>query len=212
MVRDMSHKLMSQLYLLGDEEDSLEQHLKLQAEESALVDEHKSNKDLRTGGLFQGKFRPNPGPRFLPAIHDVEDGVTRCPSCAWELEGGDPRCNHCGYWLNSDGSSSYDSDYEPTDDSVFSQGLPMAGESEYEDDDELDGEMDDEDDDGEVGFPIVSGSPMGVFGMSAPVPPSPAPSVLDRFPTIDIMGLRAYADCDWSPSFSLHLARKRSRL
>lgn len=58
----------------------------------------KANTDPRTGGLFQGRFKertPAPAP-----IIDVEDGVTRCPNCSWELE--DDACMNCGYHVDAD--------------------------------------------------------------------------------------------------------------
>lgn len=64
-------------------------------------------------GLFGGAFKNTlgPGTRLLAGIvpiHDVEDGVDRCPICAWELEEGE--CNHCGFNEDEDDDFSDDED------------------------------------------------------------------------------------------------------
>lgn len=81
-------------------EESLEDHRKCQEEEATIVEWDKANMDEKTGGLFRGCFKTRlHGAR--PTIRDDEDGVTRCPNCAWELEDG--YCNACGVDYGSDG-------------------------------------------------------------------------------------------------------------
>lgn len=68
-------------------------HRLSQRAETERMEVDKSNTDVREGGLFRGCFN-----RIAPAgepIHDVDDGVERCPDCAWELESGE--CYHCGF-------------------------------------------------------------------------------------------------------------------
>lgn len=64
------------------------------------MEEDKRNTDPSDGGLFKGCFK-----RRAPCdpIQDLEDGVARCPECAWELEEGE--CLQCGFtlhWISSD--------------------------------------------------------------------------------------------------------------
>lgn len=81
-------------------EESTDDHKKCQEEEAAIVERDKANMDVKTGGLFRGCFKTRlHGAR--PTIRDDEDGVTRCPNCAWELEDG--YCNACGVDYGSDG-------------------------------------------------------------------------------------------------------------
>ena len=81
-------------------EESTEDHRKCQEEEATIVERDKANMDEKTGGLFRGCFKARLH-RAHPTIRDDEDGVTRCPNCAWELEGG--YCNACGVDYGSDG-------------------------------------------------------------------------------------------------------------
>ena len=78
--------------LLQDSETLVEHHEHKEAE-ARIVEADKMNNDPKTGGLFRGCFRTQP--RRMGGIIDYEDGgITRCPNCAWELEGG--FCAHCG--------------------------------------------------------------------------------------------------------------------
>jgi hypothetical protein len=74
--------------------------------EDETVEEHAAGREAearalaadRAGpGLFKGLFYMRRLPIFEPItpIVDAEDGVRRCPLCAWELEDGE--CGHCGW-------------------------------------------------------------------------------------------------------------------
>lgn len=76
-------------------------HKQWQKEESDIVLQDKNNDDVRTGGLFKGCFRVRAEPG-LRAIRDEEDGVDRCPMCAWELEDGE--CAQCGLQFDDNGT------------------------------------------------------------------------------------------------------------
>jgi hypothetical protein len=76
------------------------EHTKHQREEAERLEADRANLDPRTGGLFQGSFKERV-PLGRPII-DVEDNVTRCPICSWELE--DDECLHCGY-LNDESAT-----------------------------------------------------------------------------------------------------------
>ena len=54
-----------------------------------MVEKDRSSDPGRDGGLFKGCFKYTPH----VSIFDNSDGVYRCPSCNWELEGG--YCLHC---------------------------------------------------------------------------------------------------------------------
>ena len=73
--------------------ETTQEHKKWQEEEAALVERDKSNPGHK-GGLFRGCFRLTRR-RPTAAIRDDEDGVDRCPRCAWELEDG--LCANCEY-------------------------------------------------------------------------------------------------------------------
>ena len=73
--------------------ETTHEHRKWQEEEAALVERDKANPGLK-GGLFRGCFRLTRR-RPTAAIRDDEDGVDRCPRCAWELEDG--LCENCEY-------------------------------------------------------------------------------------------------------------------
>lgn len=78
--------------------------------EDETVDEHKAGSiaeadiltaDKEGSGLFQGifKMRMHPLAEFGP-LHDISDGVLRCPHCHWEIEEG--MCTQCGYEIDDD--------------------------------------------------------------------------------------------------------------
>lgn len=56
----------------------------------------KSSSSSDGKGLFRGQFENSPR-EHAPAIRDVEDGVFRCPHCAWELTHELEYCISCGY-------------------------------------------------------------------------------------------------------------------
>lgn len=78
---------------LFEKYETVSDHAFGQRAETDRIELDKSNKDPREGGLFHGCFN-EAAPPAAP-IHDVDDGVERCPRCTWELEAGE--CLHCGY-------------------------------------------------------------------------------------------------------------------
>ncbi|KAI5308991.1 E3 ubiquitin ligase, partial [Ascosphaera atra] len=110
-VREIVHYFTGQTELLPEGE-TLDNHWEHRIDELNRLEEDKSNKDPATGGLFQGTF--NDGDNFpLSPIHDLDDGVVRCPRCTHELEEG--QCNRCGYIYDRDGSDELDDDGEDID-------------------------------------------------------------------------------------------------
>jgi hypothetical protein len=78
---------------LLDKGETTVEHSKFQREEADRLDKDKANTDPHRGGLFGGLFKPK-GPSLKPVV-DVDDGVTRCPCCSWELE--DEECHNCNW-------------------------------------------------------------------------------------------------------------------
>ena len=80
--------------------ETIKEHAKLVEEAALIVASDMSNKDPKRGGLWRGCFPswepPTAGPT-RGAIIDFEDGVERCPTCAWELEDG--YCNSCSVYI-----------------------------------------------------------------------------------------------------------------
>lgn len=74
-------------------------------------------------GLFQGLFKN----RYNDAIHDQSDGVMRCPSCHWEVEG--YYCDRCELDFDDDSLADF-SDYS------YSSGLDLHGSEEADVSDE----------------------------------------------------------------------------
>ncbi|MCJ1471832.1 hypothetical protein MMC13_000473 [Lambiella insularis] len=83
--------------------ETTNEHLIAKEEEANIVERDRSNTDARSGGLFRGCFRALP---YAHVIQDVEDGVTRCPLCSWELIDG--FCNGCERHYDSGGAEFYD--------------------------------------------------------------------------------------------------------
>ena len=104
----------SELMPIGE---TTEDHKRWKHEEAMVLETDRTNADRRTGGLFRGCFKHD---HNRPVIRDMADGVTRCPICAWELEGG--FCNSCQVAYGSDGEalSGEDMDYSDSDDSSAS--------------------------------------------------------------------------------------------
>lgn len=123
-VRDMTQIFISRAQLLPAGE-TIEDHKRWQKDEADIVEKDKKNNTQR-GGLFAGRFK-----RFrhhnASAIRDVEDGVDRCPMCAWEL-GEDGRCTSCafdfdsGYPLSDSASLSVSEDLTEDDDVTYFMG------------------------------------------------------------------------------------------
>ena len=140
LVRDLAQKFVQQIHLFGDEEETLEQHLQLQQEEAAIVERDRAS--MR--GLFKGRFK-NRTINLRPIIHDAEDQVDRCPSCAWELEG-ERICHRCGAEVGS-GSDSEEEEDESSEEHWHSGAV-----IDLDTDEDLDGEVDMEDADVEGDF------------------------------------------------------------
>jgi len=111
VIREMVGVFIKRPELLPDGE-TVEQHEQWRREEAEIVAKDKQNTLAVTGGLFKGIFgtpadREFPRPPIRP-LRDDEDGVDRCPMCAWEVVHGD--CFRCG-WQDHDHSDDYsDSD------------------------------------------------------------------------------------------------------
>lgn len=109
-IRDMAAVFVSRADLLPPGE-TLEEHKKWQQEDADAVQKDRDNTDPRTGGLFKGLFNA-PAHPLRPSLHivrDREDGVDRCPICAWELEDGG--CTQCGLVFDETGEVSWDNSF-----------------------------------------------------------------------------------------------------
>ena len=133
---------ISRIELLPEDETTDEHH-EARLAEASIID---TDKGPGGEGLFKGAFtRQHPAfhhPTYngpIRAIRDHEDGVDRCPMCAWELEEG--ACMHCGY---------NDSDEDDSDDSDDTRALPSP--SIISINSELDGDLDADDYDPEVEY------------------------------------------------------------
>ncbi|KAJ6108396.1 hypothetical protein N7523_009719 [Penicillium sp. IBT 18751x] len=155
LVRAVVQMFTSRAELL-DKGETTAEHSKYQQEEATRLETDKANTDPHRGGLFRGLFKPK-GPSLKPVV-DVDDGVTRCPCCSWELEDGE-ECHNCNwryhpedeiteYSGDDDGSAtpSYASDFESNEDDyeedefgdldaedVFSQFGPFSASHAYAD-------------------------------------------------------------------------------
>lgn len=85
--------------------ETIEDYRKWQQEEADIVEKDKGNNG-HGGGLFGGRFAHSL--HNSSAIRDVEDGVDRCPFCAWEIAD-DGYCTSCGFEVHS-GNPLSDSD------------------------------------------------------------------------------------------------------
>ncbi|MCJ1350427.1 MAG: hypothetical protein MMC33_000408 [Icmadophila ericetorum] len=115
-VREMTQLFVSRAELMASGETT-DEHRTSQEEESGIVERDKLNNDPRLGGLFRGCFKERTT-RFEGPIRDHEDGVERCPRCAWELEDG--YCSHCGVIYGSDGEEAYSVDGDWSDEEDIS--------------------------------------------------------------------------------------------
>ena len=117
------------------EDETTNEHDEAKHAEAQQID---ADKGPGGEGLFKGAFKN--APLFpwqtppLRAIRDYEDGVDRCPICAWELEEG--ACEHCGY---------NDSDDDDSDGSDNTRALPTPSIVSINTD--LDGDLDEDDHD-----------------------------------------------------------------
>lgn len=109
-IRDMTAVFVSRADLLPPGE-TLEDHRKWQQDDADAIQKDRDNTDPRTGGLFKGLFNASANP-LRPSLHvvrDREDGVDRCPICAWELEDGG--CTQCGLMFDETGEVSWDNSF-----------------------------------------------------------------------------------------------------
>ncbi|PLB54465.1 hypothetical protein P170DRAFT_505223 [Aspergillus steynii IBT 23096] len=111
LVRAVVQLFTSRAELL-DKGETTAEHIHHQREEAAKIDRDKKNPHPREGGLFKGTFNKARLPPAAPVV-DLEDGVVRCPICAWELEE-DSNCIQCGY-RQDEGSVTDTSDYSSDD-------------------------------------------------------------------------------------------------
>lgn len=113
-VRAVVQMFTSRAELLEKSETTAE-HSKNQKEEAERLDKDRANDSGRGGGLFGGLFEPKRMHPLRPLV-DADDGVTRCPVCAWELDV-DDTCGGCGWrYRPQDGSESEESDSSIDDD------------------------------------------------------------------------------------------------
>jgi hypothetical protein len=110
--------------------ETIEDHRKWQKDEADAVQLDRDNQDARTGGLFKGCFK-HTHPPSLHVVRDQEDGVDRCPVCAWELEDGE--CGQCGLVFDETGEVSWGDSFT---------GFSDRDETSELDPEDLDAEMD----------------------------------------------------------------------
>ena len=135
-IRDMTTIFISRAELLPAGE-TIEEHAKWQKEEADACQLDKDNTDPRTGGLFKGCFRASHSARPpLRVLRDQEDGVRRCPMCAWELEDGE--CTECGLFFDDNGEMTWNDSFTGFSDADEASERDMSGE-------DLDAEIDMED-------------------------------------------------------------------
>ncbi|KAK7510740.1 uncharacterized protein IWZ02DRAFT_494694 [Phyllosticta citriasiana] len=136
LIREMTTVFINRTELLptGETED---QHKQWQKEEADIVQADKSNSDGQTGGLFKGcfKVRPEAG---LRVVRDQNDGIDRCPMCAWELV--DRECSQCGLQFDETGALTWDNSFtgfsdmdETSEHDTFSEDLEADIDGESED-------------------------------------------------------------------------------
>jgi len=134
---------ISRIELLPEDETTNE-HDEAKVAEAQQID---ADKAPGGEGLFKGVFKNahlNPWQNALPrAIRDYEDGVDRCPVCAWELEEG--ACEHCGYnYSDEDDSDESDDTRALPTPSIVSINTDLDGDLD-EDDHDLEDEYDEDD-------------------------------------------------------------------
>ena len=149
-VREIAQVFSARAELMTPGENT-DEHLTAKQEEASIVERDKANADARTGGLFRGCFKALERTNGHEIIRDTEDGVDRCPMCAWELENG--FCNSCNmtYGSGADDIDDYsgesaDLDQSDTDSTVSDDFIHQSIanrdvlETEHPDDISLDGD------------------------------------------------------------------------
>lgn len=84
---------ISRVELLPEDETTAE-HDEAKRIEAQLIETDRTTRTDGVPGLFKGVFG-QAQLQYRGPIRDVEDGVMRCPMCAWEMEDGE--CGQCGY-------------------------------------------------------------------------------------------------------------------
>ncbi|GME51697.1 ring finger domain-containing protein [Neofusicoccum parvum] len=140
-IREMTSIFINRAELLpsGETQDL---HKQWQKEEADIVLQDKNSDDVRTGGLFKGCFRVRAEPG-LRAIRDEEDGVDRCPMCAWELEDGE--CAQCGLQFDDNGTLTWGNSFGGFSDMDETSEHDMSGE-------DLDGDLELDDNEADLDF------------------------------------------------------------
>ncbi|TKA56334.1 hypothetical protein B0A49_11081, partial [Cryomyces minteri] len=134
LIREMTHLFVKRAELLPAAE-TMEEHAQWQQEEADIVQQDKTNTDVKTGGLFKGLFSERKNTQLV-ALRDPEDGVDRCPRCHWELEDG--LCLQCGLHFDDSSSASRGNSFGGFSDMDAASEQDVSGE-------ELDAEIDIED-------------------------------------------------------------------
>lgn len=129
ILRDLVHMFIGRAELLPEDE-TVDEHKAWSIAEADIL-----TADREGSGLFQGifKMRMHPLAEFGP-LHDISDGVLRCPHCHWEIEEG--MCIQCGYEIDDDeypdfsdedeeGSMLSDSEMDDDSDQASIHGLPL---------------------------------------------------------------------------------------
>ncbi|KAJ5666070.1 uncharacterized protein N7477_008518 [Penicillium maclennaniae] len=130
LVRAVVQMFTSRAELL-DKGETTAEHSKYQQEEATRLETDKANTDPHRGGLFRGLFKPK-GPSLKPVV-DVDDGVTRCPCCSWELEDGE-ECHNCNWRYHpEDEVTEYSGDDDGSATPSYASGFE-SNEDEYEED------------------------------------------------------------------------------
>jgi hypothetical protein len=115
-LRDLVHMFISRVELLPEDETTAE-HDEAKRIEAQLIEVDRTTRTDGEPGLFKGAFCKT-RLQYHGPIRDDEDGVLRCPRCAWEMEDGE--CGQCGY-EDDEGDFSDDEDHE--DDTVGSRSV-----------------------------------------------------------------------------------------
>lgn len=115
---------------LLDKDETTAEHGQNQREEAEKLEADKSNENPRNGGLFQGFFKPKLHPSG--PIIDAEDGVARCPHCAWELE--EDSCLNCGYHVDDDSEGSdFTDDFSDMTDDLEEEDMDEDADDDFDD-------------------------------------------------------------------------------
>lgn len=178
-VRAVVHMFTGRAELL-DKGETTTEHTKNQRDEAERLDLDKANQHPTEGGLFGGLFKPKAPP--LKPVIDIDDGVVRCPSCSWELEG--DTCVGCGYRYRPGSEETDDSgsaDFSETDLDSMDDGMDedeSEGEGELGESDNFD---DIEDHDGIWGDFALNYYGPTFHGRPPNWPPGASRQFFDRF-------------------------------